>query len=192
MYIEDADEDFKKLIKAVIEYSVTSYIKLQHPLNRKTKSQKEDFLITLDLFYNPDYSFEHFIHPETQQNMSTVDMLTFLLDGVAPSMDNTRNYIIKESIDYWWNKNFHDISIPDTVSIAGKVYKTINSPNNTYVDYENLRIYIPKKAKFNDRQFFKLVLQILLKEIDINFTQEEFDKFHKFFYLLLKVNNGFN
>ena len=192
MYIEDADEDFKKLIKAVIEYSVTSYIKLQHPLNRKTKSQKEDFLITLDLFYNPEYRFEHFVDPETQETMSTVDMLTVLLNGIAPSMTNTHNYIVQESIDYWWTKNFHDISIPNTVSIAGKVYKTINSPNNFYVDYENLRIYVSKKAKFSDRHFFKLILEILFKETNINLSKEQFEQFHKFFYLLLKVNNGFN
>jgi|13_taG_2_1085334.scaffolds.fasta_scaffold01324_17 hypothetical protein len=192
MYIEDADEDFKKLIKAVIEYSVTSYIKLQHPSNRKTKSQKQDFSITLDLFYNPEYTFQHFIDPETQNTMSTLDMLTVLLDGVIPSMENTHNYIVSESIDYWWNKNFHDITVPDTVSIAGKVYKVVNSPNNFYVDHQNLRIYVSKKAKFSDRHFFALTLRVLLKETNIELTEEQFDNFHKFFYLLLKVNNGFN
>ena len=47
MHDTDAIEDHKKLIKSVIDYSVTSYIKLQHPLNRKTKASLEDFLLTL-------------------------------------------------------------------------------------------------------------------------------------------------
>ena len=188
----DALEDYKKLIKAVIDYSVTSYIKLQHPLNRKRKSQREDFLTTLDIFYNPDYTFEYFVNLETNSKLTTQEMITFMLDGNKASMSNTQKHIVNESIDYWWSKNFHDIKVPEVFTITGKVWRIKNSPNNIFVDKENLRIYLPMKKKGADRLFFKLVFQITLEELNISLTEQDFESFHKFFYLLLKVNGAFN
>lgn len=191
MHDTDPLDDYKKLIKSVIDYSVTNYIKLQHPLNRKTKSNLQDFLLTLAIFYDEEYSFQHFVDLDTQEPMSTKDMISFLMDGASVSMKNTQNYIIKESINYWWEKNFHDIKIPTTFTVTGKVYRVINSTSTKFVDYENLRIYIPIKQKNSDRIFFKFILQILLKELNINLETEKFDELAKFFYLLLKVNNAF-
>ena len=192
MTSDEANEDYKKLIKAVMDYSVTSYVKLQHPSNRKTKSLHQDFLITLDLFYDENYSFENFLHPDHHKKMNTKDMITFLLDGVIASMDATRKHIVTQAVDYWWDKNFHDIPVPEIITLAGKVWKVKNSPKNVFIDHENLRIYIPTKAKYSDRTFFKFVLEILLAESEIELTEVEFEKFHKLFYLLLKVNNAFN
>ena len=113
------------------------------------------------------------------------------MNSVTDKKLNTQNYIIKESINYWWEKNFHDIKIPTTFTVTGKVYRVINSTSTKFVDYENLRIYIPIKQKNSDRIFFKFILQILLKELNINLETEKFDELAKFFYLLLKVNNAF-
>ena len=186
-----ATEDYRRLIQAVIDYSVTNYIKLQHPLNRKRKTQNEDFLLTLDIFYDPNYSFEHFLDLDTQKNMTTQDMLDFMLGGSKASMSKTHSHIISESIDYWWTKNFHDISVPEVFTIAGKVWRTVNSPNNSFIDKDNLRIYMPIKKRGADRLFFKLTFKILLEELEIELSPEDFDKFHKFFYLLLKINGAF-
>lgn len=188
----DASEDYKKLIKAVIDYSITSYIKLQHPLNRVRKPQQEDFLTTLDVFYNPDYTFEHFVDLETNKQMNTEEMITFMLDGNKASMSNTQKYIVSESIDYWWTKNFHDITVPEVFTVCGKVYRIINSPNNIFVDKENYRIYLPMKKRGADRIFFKLVIELLLEELNINLNKDDLDNFYKFFYLMLKVNGAFN
>lgn len=187
----DALEDYRRLIQAVIDYSVTNYIKLQHPLNRKRKTQREDFLLTLDIFYDPNYSFEHFLNLDTQENMTTQDMLDFMLGGSKASMSKTHSHITTESVDYWWAKNFHDILVPEVFTIAGKVWRTVNSPNNSFIDKDNLRIYMPLKKRGADRLFFKLTFEILLEELEIELSPEEFHKFHKFFYLLLKVNGAF-
>lgn len=192
MQDSDALEDYRKLIQAVIDYSVTNYIKLQHPLNRKRKPQHEDFLLTLDVFYDPNYTFEHFVDSDTEENMTTQDMLDFMLGGAKASMTKTHAHIVNESIDYWWDKNFHDIKVPEVFTIAGKVWRTVNSPNNSFIDKDNLRIYMPVKKRGADRLFFKLTFQILLEELEIELSSEDFQKFHKFFYLLLKVNGAFN
>lgn len=191
MQNEDAQEDFKKLIKAVIDYSVTAYVKLQHPLNRKTKSQKQDYLRTLQIFYDSEYSFEHFTHEDSNEPMTTSDMISFLLDGASVSMTNTREYIQKEAYTYWLDKNFHDIKLPQTFSIAGKVWILKNSPNNIFIDYENLRLYFPLRKKGSDRVFFELVLKIILKDLSIELSPEKLEEFSKIIYLLFKINGYF-
>lgn len=187
----DASEDYRKLIQAVIEYSITNYIKYQHPKNRKTKSQKEDFLLTLQIFFDSEYRFEHFQSPETLEDMSTPDMISYMLNGAEASMSKTHSHIINESIDYWWTKNFHDIKVPEIITISGKVWKTVNSPNNSYIDWDNQRLYLPVKKRGADRLFFKQTLQILLKESEVQLDETNFEKFYKLFYLFLKVNDAF-
>lgn len=191
MQNEDAQEDLKKLIKAVIDYSVTSYVKLQHPLNRKTKSQKQDYLRTLQIFYDPEYSFEHFVHEDSNEPMTTSDMISFLLDGASVSMQNTKEHIQTEAYNYWLDKNFHDIKLPQTFSIAGKVWLLKNSPNNVFVDHQNLRIYFPLRKKGSDRIFFELVLKIILQELSIELPEEKLEDLSKTIYLLFKINGYF-
>ena len=191
MQNEDAQEDLKKLIKAVIDYSVTSYVKLQHPLNRKTKSQKQDYLRTLQIFYDPEYSFEHFVHEDSNEPMTTSEMISFLLDGASVSMKNTKEHIQSEAYTYWLDKNFHDIKLPQTFSIAGKVWLLKNSPNNVFIDHDNLRLYFPLRKKGADRIFFNLVLKIILTDLSIELTSEQFEDLSKTIYLLFKINGYF-
>jgi hypothetical protein len=187
----EALEEYKTLITAVINYSITSYIKMQHPLNRKRKPEQEDFLLTLDIFYDPDYRFEHFINLDTEESMSTLDMFSFAIGGAPASMKKAQDHIVQQSIDYWWEKNFHDISFPTEITLAGKVWRLVHSPKNHYIDWDNFRIYSQIKGRSSDRLILKALLQILLKESSLNISEEEFLNFHKMFYLFLKVNNAF-
>ena len=185
----DAFEDYKKLIKAVIDHTITDYIKYQHPLNRKTKTQKKDFVSALKVFFDPTWEFQHFYNPETGLNMSTQDMLACILNGAEVSMSKAQNHVIQQSVDYWWSKHFYDLEIPEIIVISGIVWNIMNSPKNEYIDWDNQRIYLPLRKKGSDRKYLTLVLQILLKESEVTMTQEEFQRFHKLFYLFLKVNN---
>jgi len=187
----EALEDYKTLVTAVINYSITSYVKMQHPLNRKRKPEQEDFLLTLDVFYDPEYRFEHFLNLETNESMSTLEMLSLMIGGAKASMKKAQDHVVQQSIDYWWEKNFHDITFPTEITLAGKVWRLIHSPKNQYIDWENLRIYCPLKGRSSDRLIFKSLLQIILKEIHLDLSEEDFLKLHKFFYLFLKVNNAF-
>lgn len=187
----EALEEYKTLVTAVINYSVTSYVKMQHPLNRKRKPEQEDFLLTLDIFYDPEYRFEHFLHLDTEESMSTLDMLSLAIGGAPASMKKAQDHIVQQSIDYWWEKNFHDISFPNELTLAGKVWRLVHSPKNQYIDWDNYRIYCQIKGRSSDRLILKALLEILLKESDLNISQEEFLNFHKMFYLFLKVNNAF-
>jgi len=189
----DSSEDVKKIMRAVLEAAATDYIKLQHKKNRNKTFLEESFNNSVDLFFDDTYTFESFVDDEDDSiHLSTRDLLINILNTTQVNMEQIRNNIISDSIDYWWNKNFHDIKIPEKISISGKVYSIINSPKNHYIDYENNRIYCPVKKKGADRIYLKLCLKIILLESNINLSDSELDSLFKHFYLFLKINSAFN
>lgn len=189
----DSSEDVKKIMKAVLEAAATDYIKLQHKKNRNKTFLEESFKNSIELFFNDNFTFESFVDDDNESiHLSTKDLLINILNTTQVDMESIRNNIVSNSIDYWWNKNFHDISIPEKISISGKVYSIINSPKNHYIDYQNNRIYCPVKKKGADRIFLKLCLQIILSNSDIVLSDTEIDSLFKHFYLFLKINSAFN
>lgn len=187
----DYDEDYKALVKAVIENSIVDYIKLQHPLNRKKKYLEQTFINSVAMFFDDEYEFEAFTSFEDGSNLSTKEMIIIMTNTHSVSMDKTKDHIINESMSYWWEKNFHDFSIPSKVTICGKVWFLHNSTKNSYIDYENYKIYLPLKQKGNDRLYMEMVLKIILNHVGLDISEEHFLKLHKFLYLFLKVNNAF-
>ena len=189
----DSSEDVKKIMKAVLQAAATDYIKLQHKKNRNKAFLEESFKNSVDLFFDDNFTFESFVDDfDDSIHLTTKDLLINILNTTRVDMEDIRNNIVSDSIDYWWNKNFHDISIPDRISISGKVYSIINSPKNHYVDYNNNRIYCPVKKKGADRIYLKLCLSIILSNSGIDLPSSELDLLFKHFYLFLKINSAFN
>lgn len=184
-------DDYKKLIKAVIDNAISDYCKLQHPKNRNKKNLNEDFLTAVDLFFDPTFEFDSFTSEVNDGNLTTQEVLSIMLDSDSIDIHHAQKHVINKSIDYWWDKNFHDIKIPNSFVIAGKVWRTQNSPNNIYIDWQNQRLYLPLKKRGSDRVFFKQTLEILLKESEITLNEKDLDNFYKLFYLFLKVNDAF-
>jgi hypothetical protein len=185
------DPDYKELVKAVINNAVTDYTKLQHPLNREKKYLKEGFLSAVEMFFDEKFSFHAFTSFETGKNLTTKDLLSIMGNSTDVNLDKTKDFIIKESINYWYDKNFHDIKIPSKIVIYGKVWFINNSQKN-YIDFQKNKLYLPIKKIGSDRIFFNLVLKVMLAESNIVLSEEDFINFHKVFYLLLKVNNAFS
>ena len=187
-----AEDDLKKLIRAVFESSLVDYIKLQHSKNRNKKFLEESFKNSVDMFFDKTYRFEHFQDLETQtKHLNFLELMECMLDRKDIDINKVHSHISKESIDYWWNKNFHNLDVPSNITINGIVWTIKNSPNNSFVDYENKRIYSSTSKVDSDKNFLKLCLQIMLQEAEITLPDEEFKKFFKLFYLFLKVNSPF-
>lgn len=184
----DPSYDYIKIIRAVIDNAMTTYTKLQHPINRNRKDSMSTYLEAVDMFFDESFRFEYFKN-ESGNHMTTKELLSQSIDGQPVNLKKAQNHVIEQSIDYWWEKHFHDFQVPETFVIAGKLWKIKNSPQNKSVDYENYILYMPTKDLNADRIYIHLVLQILCYEAGIKI--EEFEQFHKLFYLFLKVNNAF-
>lgn len=187
-----AEDDFKKLIKAVFDSSLVDYIKLQHSKNRNKKFLEESFQNSVDMFFDKTYRFQHFQDSETQtRDLSFLELMERMLDTKSIDINKVHSHISKESIDYWWNKNFHNLDVPTTITINGIVWTIKNSPNNSFIDYQNKRIYSSTNKIDSDKDFLTLCLKIMIQESGITISDEEFNKFFKLFYLFLKVNSPF-
>jgi hypothetical protein len=185
--------DYLKIIKAVLDSAAVDYVKLQHPANRKKKSLKQSYIDSIDIYFDKNFKFEHFTDPTNENyHFSTVELLTFLLGTHKIDMKSMQDQLINEAISYWWEKNFHDMSIPNTIVLAGKVYNISHVSKKPFIDYENNIIHCSTSKKGADRIFFKLCFQIILKESNIDLSKEQFDEFTKMFYLFLKVNAAFD
>lgn len=189
--LESIETDYKVLIKAVVDNAITDYVKLQHPKNRDKKYLKEGFLTSVDMFFDPDYRFLSFVSQETNANLTTEELLKIMIDSNKVSLQKTKDHIIKKSIDYWWEKSFHNLKVPSKVIIMGKVWFTHNA-KVLKVNYKKNHIYLPIKNNGSDKLFYTAVLQIILSEIDLQILDEDFDNLLKAFYLFLKVNNAFS
>lgn len=184
------DEDYKRIVKAVIDSSITDYVKLAHPKNRNKKYLEQTYMDSINIFFNDSYRFEAFTSLVDQSPLSTKDLISIMISNSGVSMDKTRQHVINESIKYWWEKNFNDISIPNSINIFGKVYFTHNA-STEYIDFDKNKIFLPIKKTGSDRIFFKLCLKIILAEAKITIEEDSFEKLHKVFYLFLKINNAF-
>jgi len=186
----DHDEDYKRIIKAVIDSSITDYVKLSHPKNRNKKYLEDTFLNSISVFFDDQYRFDSFRSIIDEAPLSTKDIISILLSDTGVSMDKARQHVVNESIRYWWEKNFNDIHLPSSINIFGKVYFVHNALTE-HIDFEKYKIFLPIKKKGSDRIFFKLCLKIILKEASIDLEDETFETLHKIFYLFLKINNAF-
>jgi hypothetical protein len=187
-----AEEDYKRLIKAVFDSSLIDYIKLQHSNNRDKKFLQQSFINTVDMFFDEDYRFKHFQDLETQtKDLSFLELMKIYLESNKMDKNRIHEYISKESMSYWWEKNFHNLQVPETITIAGIVWTIKNSPANCFIDHENKRIYCPVNAVESDRIFFKLCLQQICNSAEIHLSETDFDKLFKLFYLFLKINAPF-
>lgn len=186
------EDDYKRLLKAVFDSAMVDYIKLQHSNNRNKKFLEESFKNSVDMFFDNSYRFEHFQDTKTQtKNLSFKQFMECYLDTTNINIKKIQNHIQEESIAYWWDKNFHNLEVPDRITIAGSVWTIINSPNNQYYDLENRRIYCSKDKIDSDKDFLKICLKILCQFSNIKMQDEHFELFFKMFYLFLKINSPF-
>jgi hypothetical protein len=184
------EEDYRRIVKAVFDSAMVDYTKLQHVKNRNKKFLQQSYLDVIAMFFNKNFIFEHFHSLEDgSTKLSFPDLLKYFLKKNKIDMEKIHTHIADHSMEYWWEKNFHDLQVPETISIAGVIWTIKNSPANPYIDYENKRIYCPTRRIGSDRVFFKLCLRLILKSAEITLTNEQMELFFKIFYLFLKINS---
>jgi hypothetical protein len=186
----DHEDDYKRLVKAVIDSGIVDYVKLAHPKNRNKKYLTQCYLNAVDMFFDDNYKLKAFVSFLDETPFTTRELISILLSTPGVSMPKARQHVIDQSNEYWWKKHFNDIPLPSSISIFGKTY-FLHTASTTHIDYQKNQIFLPLKDVNADRIFFKLCLEIILREADISLDEKTFNKLHKIFYLFLKVNNAF-
>lgn len=185
-----SEEDYRKIIRAVFDSAIVDYTKLQHVKNRNKKFLQQSYLDVVSMFFDNTFTFENFHSLEnSNKNLSFEDLIKYYLKKNNINMNDIHTHIAEHSVEYWWTKNFHDLQVPETISIGGIVYTIVNSPNNSYVDRQNKRIYCSTRKVGSDRVFFHICLKLILESANINLTDSQIESLFKIFYLFLKINS---
>lgn len=184
------NSEYKNLIKAIIDNATIDYIKLQHPNNRKKKYLQDAYINSIALFFDPTYTFSLFKNNDGDFLM-LYDALKIISDGTKIDLQKFKDHLLNETIKYWNEKHFQNLSIPNSINVNGIVYFIKYGPESK-IDYENQLIYLQKDSKTNDRDFVKFVLVLIFKKCNIELDNRTFQEFQKYIYFFLKVNACFS
>lgn len=184
------NSEYKNLIKAIIDNATIDYIKLQHPNNRKKKYLQDAYINSIALFFDPTYTFSLFKNNDGDFLM-LYDALKIISDGTKIDLQKFKDHLLNETIKYWNEKHFQNLSIPNSINVNGIVYFIKYGPESK-IDYENQLIYLQKDSKTNDRDFVKFVLILIFKKCNIELDNRAFQEFQKYIYFFLKVNACFS
>lgn len=188
---EKAQQDYIKLLTAVLKAGMDDYIKLQHPKYRKKKYLQEAFDYSVDMFFSKDYSFLYFKN-ENGENMTIQDMLKKIMKTNKVEMDKMKTYLIEESRKYWENKLINTLYIPESLIYNGHVYKVLHTEKSSTVDYNEKTIHIDKKPDSeNQEDFFSKIIEISFHHENIQIEEEDLTKISKALFSLLRLNGCF-
>lgn len=183
--------EYRSLIKAIIDNGIIDYIKLQHPNNRKKRYLQEAYYTSIALFFDDSFRLDLFVDQDGAP-LCLENALKIIVDGQLASAQKAREYLIQETIVYWHEKNFQNLSLPKTINIAGKTYFICNTKSEEpHIDLEKYILYLNFSKKEVDRDFTNLCLTLILSECGINLKTSSLVLLNKFFYLFLKINGCF-
>lgn len=184
------NSEYKNLIKAIIDNATIDYIKLQHPNNRKKKYLQDAYINSIALFFDPTYTFSLFKNNDGEFLM-LYDALKIISDGTKIDIQRFKDHLLNETIKYWNEKHFQNLTIPNSINVNGVVY-FIKYGTESKIDYENQLIYLEKNSKTNDRDFVKYILILIFNKCNIELDNRTFQEFQKYMYFFLKVNACFS
>lgn len=177
MRIEDEDiidaEDWKILLQAILQQGLDDYIKLQHPKHRRKKYIQEEFLNSIDMFFDPEYRFS-LLKNDEEQDMSVLDLIGTIADNDIFDISTLQNWVINEADTYWSTKPMPIMRIPDTVQLFGHVYEVLHQENEEdySLDLDEKKIYLNKSNEFPvfQRIFLVATLQLICHHKDLKIS----------------------
>lgn len=182
--------DMKKLKLAILNQSIQDYIKLQHPKYRSKKYLEESFIYSVNMFFDPCYSFLYFFNEEGEHE-STLEFISSTTNTSITSLQPMKDYLKEQSILYWDNKKMKTFTIPPYLVYNGLIYNILmsESDNKIKIDYEKNEIFFDKKDKEAEKIFIEAFIQIVQKEQNLKLSDKDKNILVKSIHDLLKMNN---
>ena len=178
----------RKLKLAILNQSIQDYIKLQHPKYRSKKYLEESFIYSVNMFFDPCYSFLYFFDEEGEHE-STIGFIRSATETYIENLKPMKTYLKEESIKYWKNKQMKTFKIPNYLVYNGIVYNLLMHEKKNYlIDYDSNRIYLNKKHKNAESEFIHIFLELTKKEHSIKMSKKDQKTLSEEIYSFLKMN----
>lgn len=196
----DSTNDWQSLLKALITQIQDDFIRLQHPSRRDQTYLKEAFLSAVASLWDADYTFTEFQNEEGQ-NMTFREIMAhrFGLENLSKdeihkiNLDPLQQECIIEAKKYWLDKQLQVVKIPDFFIFDGRAFSFWKIDEESYVDYENMIIYLEdiKDERELNETFLKLSIEIAAYYRDIKIKPENINEISKAMYEILRMNSCF-
>lgn len=201
MNTEDHDQeipidnyDLNKLMYSVLTHAMDDYVKLQHPKTRTKKYMQEAFNSAVDMFFDKEFCFEHFLDDEGKQ-ISFKEFVSQLMSDDRIDLEKIKQRVINDAHSFWQNKFIYTIEIPESLIYNGHVYSVLHVEDNedAFVDFDNKLILINKDSESSDNQelFMQLVLQVVSHHEDLKIPLVNMTKLGSALFRLLRMNSCF-
>jgi hypothetical protein len=174
------EQDFSKLMAAIIRQAIDDYVKLQHPKYRRKKYLVEAYQQAIDMFFDHTYKFLS-IPNDYGEDMSLMDMLKAALKTEHVDIEKLREHAIAEAVAFWDTKAIKTVEIPDSLQINGHVYDIRHEDSSTsyVIDFDNKILTLDK------------LMNTTSDHEDIPIKPKHMAQLAKGWFRTLKLNNCF-
>jgi hypothetical protein len=197
----EPEDDWQRLLKAVIGSVMDDFIKLQHPSRRNEGYFREAFQLALAALYDDDYCIE-WPGPKGEKTVYTFKEILherFGLDNISKreiqkmDMFPFREALIKSAEDYWSNKQLSCVTVPDFFTFRGYAYTVFLHKKPSSVDDKNAIIYIKRVEddKLFQINFLEQVISIIDMKDNIKLTDIQKEKMARALWEVLRMNSCF-
>lgn len=177
--------DMTKIKIAVLDQSMSDYIKLQHHKYRSKRYLEESFLYSYCMFWHDDYTFLHFLN-EDGTNQSTLQFIRSAMNRNIKSLKPMRTHLKKESIIFWKNKYMKTFSIPDYIVFQGEVWNLLMGDEK--IDHSTKEIFFNKKENDPEQRLVHMLTLLINDEFDLKLKKKQINKLSESFFEILKMN----
>lgn len=177
--------DMIKIKVAVLDQSMSDYVKLQHHKYRSKKYLEESFLYSYCMFWHDDYTFLHFFN-EDGTNQSTLDFIRSAMQRNVKNLEPMRKHLKEKSIAFWKNKYMKTFTIPPYIVFQGEVWNLLTGSEK--IDHSSKEIFFDKKAENAEERLIYMFVLLINDEFDLKLKKKQIERLNESFFEFLKMN----
>lgn len=190
-------EDYRSLLRKVLQQAIDDYIKLQPPNQRRKTYLQEAFDDAIDMLFDSDYRALN-IKNSKGEDMSLKELIELALDKDSVSPKQLKDFkasVIQQALDFWENKDLNTLYIPKTFIIDGHAYRVIQEPDaDPYeIDFEEKIIFLAGdfESSTTHETFTHVIMSLIMHHNDVSITAKNLDAISKTLFRTLKMNSSF-
>lgn len=177
--------DMIKIKVAVLDQSMSDYIKLQHHKYRSKRYLEESFLYSYCMFWHEDYKFLHFFN-EDGTNQSTLDFVRSAMSRNVKDLNPMRKHLKEKSIEFWNNKYMKTFTIPPYIVFQGEVWNLLMGQEK--IDHSKKEIFFDKKKNNAEERLIYMFTLLINDEFNLKLKKKQIQKLANSFFELMKMN----
>ena len=168
--------DLITLVKVIFKQAIDDYIKLRHPAWGKKKELKDALITATEFLFDDEYRSK-VIKTDEDEPATLKYLLNFITYVNKEKLEEIRQNIINETVDFWSQVQLTTIVIPEVLVFKGFTWLIVDKdiPEPIVKFDDKLIIMNTKQTEKNQYAFLNACLQIISYENNTMFSKELLD-----------------